>query len=368
MAPTEAPPLLAAIVVAAACALAALLSAAAALAASRRRGPEALLAQRLELLSRSVERLEDELRRELRDSRREGAEQVERIRRTVDEQLQGALERKLSESFGVVSARLEEVHRGLGEMQSLATGVGDLRRVLTNVKTRGGWGEVQLGALLSQLLAPGQYAANVRPKKGSNDVVEFALRLPGRDEAGGEVLLPIDAKFPVEDWLRLVEASERGDAAGVEAAAKDLDRRLREEARSIAEKYLDPPATTDFAILFLPTEGLYAEAVRRPGLAEELQGRWRVTVAGPSTLAALLTSLQMGFRTLAIERRSAEAWRVLGTVKAEMAQFGAVLERVRKKLQEASNVVEEADVRTRAVGKSLRDVEGTPLPGPPDRG
>ncbi len=285
---------------------------------------------------------------------------LDEMRRTVDEKLQGTLERRLGESFRLVSERLEAVQRGLGEMQALAAGVGDLRKVLTNVKVRGTWGEVQLGALLGQVLAPEQFLLNAAPRPGSAERVEFCVRLPGRDEGGAEVLLPIDAKFPLEDWQRLVEASERADAAGVEAAGKALEQRLLACARDIHDKYVCPPHTTDFGLLYLPTEGLYAEVVRRPGLLEALQRDWKVSVAGPTTLLALLTSLQMGFRTLAIQRRSAEVWQVLGAVKGEFATFGAVLEKVEKRLQEAQNQLHQVGVRRRAIERTLREVAAAP--------
>jgi len=285
---------------------------------------------------------------------------LEELRRTVDERLQGTLERRLGESFKLVSERLEAVQRGLGEMQALAAGVGDLKKVLANVKVRGTWGEVQLGALLAQVLSPEQYAVNVPTRPGSAERVEFCVRLPGRDEDGEEVLLPIDAKFPLEDWQRLVEASERADAPAVEAAGKALEQRLLGCARDIHDKYVCPPHTTDFGLLFLPTEGLYAEVVRRPGLLETLQRDWKVSVAGPTTLLALLTSLQMGFRTLAIQRRSAEVWQVLGAVKGEFANFGAILEKVEKKLQEAQNQIHQVGVRRRAIERTLREVEAPP--------
>lgn len=285
---------------------------------------------------------------------------LDEMRRTVDEKLQGTLERRLGESFRLVSERLEAVQRGLGEMQALASGVGDLKKVLSNVKVRGTWGEVQLGALLAQVLAPEQFLLNAAPRPGSAERVEFCVRLPGREEDGAEVLLPIDAKFPLEDWQRLVEASERGDAAGVEAAGKALEQRLLACARDVHDKYVCPPHTTDFGLLYLPTEGLYAEAVRRPGLLEALQRDWKVSVAGPTTLLALLTSLQMGFRTLAIQRRSAEVWQVLGAVKGEFATFGAVLEKVEKKLQEAQNQLHQVGVRRRAIERTLREVAAAP--------
>jgi DNA recombination protein RmuC len=284
---------------------------------------------------------------------------LEEMRKTVDEKLHATLEQRLGESFKLVSDRLEQVHRGLGEMQTLAAGVGDLKKVLTNVKTRGTWGEVQLAALLDQVLTAEQYASNVATRPGSNDRVEFAIRLPGR-EVGEPVWLPIDAKFPSEDYQRLVDAQERADVVGVEAAGKALETRLKDEARTIREKYIQPPHTTDFAILYLPTEGLYAEALRRPGLAEALQRDQRVSLAGPTTLAAMLNSLQMGFRTLAIEQRSSEVWAVLGAVKTEFGKFGEALAHTRKKLQEASNTIDKAEVRTRAVTRKLKEVEALP--------
>jgi DNA recombination protein RmuC len=284
---------------------------------------------------------------------------LEEMRKTVDEKLHATLEQRLGESFKLVSDRLEQVHRGLGEMQTLAAGVGDLKKVLTNVKTRGTWGEVQLAALLDQVLTAEQYAANVATRPGSNDRVEFAIRLPGR-EAGEPVWLPIDAKFPSEDYQRLVDAQERADVLGVEVAGKALETRLKDEAKTIREKYIQPPHTTDFAILYLPTEGLYAEALRRPGLAEALQRDQRVSLAGPTTLAAMLNSLQMGFRTLAIEQRSSEVWAVLGAVKTEFGKFGEALAHTRKKLQEASNTIDKAEVRTRVVTRKLTEVEAMP--------
>ncbi|MBH0239508.1 DNA recombination protein RmuC [Methylobrevis albus] len=307
------------------------------------------------------EALRQAVEAQLSGLRRENAEKLDQMRVTVDEKLQGTLEQRLGESFKLVGDRLEAVHRGLGEVQTLAAGVGDLKRVLTNVKTRGGWGEVQLGALLEQLLTPAQYIANASVAETGGERVEFAVRLPGGDD-GREVLLPIDAKFPVEDWERLQLAADAGDRDGVEAAAKALDQRLRQSARDIADKYVLPPRTTDFAILFLPTEGLFAEVIRRPGLTDELQRQFRVVVAGPTTLAALLSSLQMGFRTLAIQERSSEVWQILAGVKTEFGKFGPVLEKVKKKLQEASNTLDQADVRSRAIGRRLRDVETLPQP------
>ncbi|TXG88480.1 MAG: DNA recombination protein RmuC [Rhodocyclaceae bacterium] len=291
----------------------------------------------------------------------ENAAKLEEMRKTVDEKLHATLEQRLGESFKLVSERLEQVHRGLGEMQTLAAGVGDLKKVLTNVKTRGTWGEVQLANLLEQVLTAEQYAENVATRPKSADRVEFAIRLPGRED-GAPVWLPIDAKFPVEDYQKLVEAQERADVIAVEAAAKALETRLKDEARTIREKYIEPPYTTDFAILYLPTEGLYAEALRRPGLVEALQRDQRVSIAGPTTLAAMLNSLQMGFRTLAIEKRSSEVWAVLGAIKTEFGKFGEALAHTRKKLQEASNSIDKAEVRTRAVTRKLKDVEALPAP------
>ncbi|WP_028311319.1 DNA recombination protein RmuC [Derxia gummosa] len=281
------------------------------------------------------------------------------MRQTVDEKLHATLESRLGEAFRQVSERLERVHQGLGEMQTLAQGVGDLKRVLGNVKTRGNLGEVQLGALLEDLLAPEQFARNVSTKPGSRDMVEFALRLPGRGDA--PVWLPIDAKFPVEDYERLLAAQDAADPAAAEIAAKALENRLRLEARSIADKYLAPPATTDFAVLFLPTEGLYAECLRRPGLTDDLQRRHRITVAGPTTLAAMLNALQMGFRTLAIEKRSSEVWALLGTVKTEFGKFGDVLAKSKTQLQTVLNTMDAAEVRTRAIERNLRGVQAVPV-------
>ncbi len=281
---------------------------------------------------------------------------LEQMRQTVDERLQGTLEARLGESFRLVSERLEQVHKGLGEMQTLASSVGDLRKVFANVKTRGTWGEVQLGALLEQILTPEQYETNVSTT-GSPERVEFAIKLPGRDEDGLCVYLPIDAKFPLEDYQRLVEATERGDMDGIDAASRQLENTLKICARTISQKYVAPPATTDFGILFLSTESLYAEALRRPGLADTLQRDFRVVIAGPSTLAALLNSLQMGFRTLQIQRRSGEVWQILGSVKSEFIKYGDVLDKVKKKLTEASNTVDQAATRTRQIERKLRKVE-----------
>jgi DNA recombination protein RmuC len=290
----------------------------------------------------------------------DNAGKLEAMRRTVDEKLHATLEQRLGESFKLVSERLEQVHRGLGEMQALATGVGDLKRVLTNVKTRGSWGEVQLANLLEQLLTAEQYGCNVITHPGSNDRVEFAIRLPGKSE-DAPVWLPIDAKFPMEDYQRLLEAQDHGDPQAVEEAARAIETRLKAEARSIREKYVSPPHTTDFAILYLPIEGLYAEALRRPGLADVLQREWRVSLAGPTTLAAMLNSLQMGFRTLAIEQRSAEVWAILGAVKTEFGKFGEALAHTKKKLDEASSSIGKAETRTRVLSRRLKAVEALPV-------
>ena len=285
---------------------------------------------------------------------------LEQMRATVDEKLHATLEQRLGESFKQVADRLEQVHKGLGEMQTLARDVGSLNRVLTNVKTRGIFGEVQLGGLLEQVFTPEQYATNVATVPGSSERVEFAVRLPGQREDGQPLWLPIDAKFPREDYERLLDAHERADAPGMEVAAKAIETRLRLEARSIREKYIAPPHTTDFAILFVPTEGLYAEALRRPGLLEALQREHKVMLAGPTTLLATLTSLQMGFRTLALEKRSAEVWEVLGAVKTEFGKFGDVLARTRKKLEEATHTIDQAQTRTNVMTRRLKSVEALP--------
>jgi DNA recombination protein RmuC len=287
-------------------------------------------------------------------------QKLEQMRATVDEKLHATLEQRLGESFKQVADRLEQVHKGLGEMQTLARDVGSLSRVLNNVKTRGTLGEVQLAGLLEQVLTPEQYARNVETIPHSNQRVDFAIKLPGRRDDGAPMWLPIDCKFPREDYERLLEAQDQADREGVEAASKAIETRLRQEARSIREKYIATPHTTDFGILFVPTEGLYAEALRRPGLVESLQREHRITLAGPTTLLATLTSLQMGFRTLALEKRSAEVWEVLGAVKTEFAKFGDVLAKTKKKLDEATKTIDAAEVRTRAMARSLRGVEALP--------
>jgi DNA recombination protein RmuC len=308
-----------------------------------------------------MDKLRETLEERLRLIQEDSARKLEQMRATVDEKLHDTLEKRLGESFRLVSERLELVQRGLGEMQTLASGVGDLKKVLTNVKTRGTFGEIQLSSLLEQVLSPGQYEANVETRKGSGQRVEFALRLPGRDgTADGIVWLPLDAKFPQEDYLRLVEAQESGDALAAGEASRQLDKTVRLMAAQIRDKYMDPPHTTDFGVMFLPTEGLFAEVLRRPGLFDALQRDFKVMIAGPTTLAAMLNSLQMGFRTLAIEKRSAEVWNLLGAVRTEFSKFGHVLEKTSKKLQEAGNHIDQAAVRSRSIEKKLKGVQEMP--------
>ncbi len=320
--------------------------------------------RQIEVLTESNARRMAEVRMTLetriRDLQTDNGARLEEMRQTVDEKLHATLESRLTESFKQVSDRLERVHQGLGEMQQLALGVGDLKRVLTNVKTRGTWGEVQLEMLLEQVLTPDQYAKNVETVAGSNARVEFALKLPGQKDGGPPVWMPIDAKFPKEQYERLLEAAERADAEGVATAGRELERAVRGEAKTIAEKYVCPPQTTDFAILFLPTEGLYAEVMRRPGLADELQRVNRISIAGPSTLSALLNSLQMGFRTLALEKRSSEVWQVLGAVKTEFGKFGDVLSATRTTLERAAKNIENAEMRSRQMARKLKSVEALP--------
>ncbi len=286
---------------------------------------------------------------------------LEEMRKTVDEKLHDTLEKRLGESFKLVSERLEQVHKGLGEMQSLASGVGDLKKVLTNVKNRGMMGEIQLGAILEQMLTPEQYERNFKPFKRRDEVVEFAIRLPGRDEDQDCVYLPIDAKFPIEDYHRLVEAWDAGDPAAVESARKGLRARIQGCARDIRDKYINPPLTTDFALLFLPVEGLYAEVLRDPALFDQLRRQYQVVVVGPTTVSAILSSLQMGFRTLAIEKRTGEVWKILSAVKNEFGKFGLVLEKTQKKLQEASNTIETASHRSRQIQRKLNKVQSLPV-------
>ena len=298
---------------------------------------------------------------QLRQLREDNGRRLNQIRETVDEKLQGTLEKRLGQSFKQVSERLEQVYRGLGEMRSLATGVGDLKKVLTNVKTRGTWGEIRLGNILEQILTPDQYDTNVATRNNSSERVEFAIKLPGpHNDIARAVWLPIDSKFPQEDYQRLVDAQETADKASAEKWMKQLENRIKTEAKFIKEKYIAPPQTTDFGIMFLPVEGLYAEVLRRPGLCELLQREYRIVVTGPTTLAALLNSLQMGFRTLAIEKRSSEVWELLGVVKSEFGKFGDILAKTKKKLQEASHTIDKAEVRTRAITRKLQKVEEMP--------
>ena len=360
--------------------------------ARRGRRDDAKLIQRLELLERAQERGERLIREEMGRSREENANaaktqrgeltaslesvrgivdlrlkqlqedntgQLEKMRATVDEKLQGTLEKRLGESFKLVSERLEQVHQGLGAMRQLASDVGGLQRVLANVKTRGGWGEVQLGNLLEQVLTADQFSRNVQTRDESGERVDFAIKLPG-DENGAPVWLPIDSKFPTEDYQRLLAAQDKGDVDLIESAMKGLETQLRKSAKDICGKYINPPRTTDFALMFLPTEGLFAEAIRRVGLVEQVQRDCRVIFAGPTTLAALLNSLQMGFRTLAIQKRSSEVWNLLAGVKTEFGKFGEALSSVKDKLEQAARKMEDVDVRSRAISKKLRDVEGLP--------
>jgi len=360
--------------------------------ARRGRAGDVALAGKLELIERAQERSERMLREEMVRSREEGAnaaktqreeltkslegvrsivdlrlkqlqednsKQIDKMRATVDEKLQGTLEKRLGESFKLVSDRLEQVHQGLGAMRQLASDVGGLQRVLTNVKTRGGWSEWQLGVLLEEMLTPEQFAKNMKTRDDTDERVEFAIRLPG-DENGAPVWLPIDAKFPMEHYERLTAAQEIGDSTAVEAAMKILETQLKRCAKDICEKYINPPKTTDFALLFLPSEGLYAEAIRRVGLVQNVQRDCRVTFVGPTTLAALLNSLQMGFRTLAIQKRSSEVWNLLATVKTEFGKFGDALSAVKEKIDQASRKMEDVDVRSRVITKKLRDVEELP--------
>ena len=308
--------------------------------------------QRLDAIRQAVEQRLDALRAD-------NAQKLEQMRATVDEKLQTTLEQRLGASFKQVSDRLEQVHKGLGEMQTLAVGVGDLKRVLTNVKTRGTWGEVQLAALLGEVLTPAQFETNVETVPGSGKRVEFAIRLPGRDD-GKPCWLPVDAKFPLDDWQRLQDALERADIPAADAARKALAEFLRLQARTIRDSYLSPPHTTDFAILFVPTEGLYAEMMSRPGFAEQLQRDFRVTLTGPTNFLALLNSLQMGFRTLAIEQRSTEVWRTLSAIKTEFLKFGDILQKTKKKLDEASSTIDDAGRKSTTIVRKLRDVEALP--------
>ena len=318
------------------------------------------LSQLTQLNESKFEKLRETVERHLNQLRLDNQMKLEEMRKTVDEKLNDTLEKRLGESFRMVSEKLEQVHRGLGEMQTLAIGVGDLKKVLSNVKTRGIWGEIQLGNLLEQILTPEQYATNIATVPNSNERVEFALKLPGRDEKGTPVWMPIDAKFPQEDYQRLLIAQENAAVAEAEESAKALEVRIKAEAKDIHTKYISVPYTTDFGILFLPIEGLYAEVLRRPGLCEYIMTTYHVVVAGPTTLAALLNSLQMGFRTLAIEKRSSEVWSILSAVKTEFGKFGDLLDKTHKKLQEASNSIDTAARKTRTIERKLKNVQELP--------
>ncbi len=307
-----------------------------------------------------MERIRGVIERKLGDIQKDNGEKLEKMRQTVDEKLHSTLEKRLGESFELVSKRLELVQRGLGEMQVLATGVGDLKKVLQNVKTRGTWGEVQLENLLEQFMTPEQFEKNIATKKNSNDRVEFAIKIPAKDEKIGNIFLPIDAKFPLEDYQRLIIAEEEGNIELIEKSKKTLIARIKAEAKTIKEKYVDPPFTTDFGILFLPIEGLYAEILRQPGLMDFLQREYRIIVAGPTTISAILNSLQMGFKTLAIEKRSSDVWVLLGSIKKEFSTFGDLLEKTQKKLQETSNVIEKASSKSRTIERKLKKVEQLP--------
>ena len=328
------------------------------MARGREEGANAAKAQREEL-TKSLESVRSVVDLRLKQLQEDNSKQIDKMRATVDEKLQGTLEKRLGESFKLVSDRLEQVHIGLGAMQQLASDVGGLQKVLTNVRARGGWGEVQLGALLEQVLTPEQFARNVKTREESNENVEFAIKLPG-EENGMPVWLPIDAKFPTEDYHRLLGAQEKGDLVAIDEAMKSLETQLKKCAKDICQKYINPPKTTDFALMFLPTEGLYAEAIRRVGLAEQVQRDCRVVFAGPTTLVALLNSLQMGFRTLAIQKRSSEVWNLLAGVKTEFGKFGETLSAVKEKIDQASRKMEDVDVRSRAITRKLRDVEELP--------
>src|SRR6266568_4874416 len=325
----------------------------------REESANASKAQREEL-SKSLEGVRSIVDLRLMQLQEDNSKQIDKMRATVDEKLQGTLEKRLGESFKLVSDRLEQVHQGLGAMQQLASDVGGLQRVLTNVKTRGGWSEWQLGDLLEDMLPADRLAKNMKTRDDTDDRVEFAIKFPGKDDNEVPVWLPIDAKFPMEHYERLAEAQEKADIAGVETATKVLETQLKRCAKDICEKYINPPKTTNFALLFLPSEGLYAEAIRRVGLVQNVQRDCRVTFVGPTTLAALLNSLQMGFRTLAIQKRSSEVWNLLAAVKTEFGKFGEALSAVKEKIDQASRKIEDVDVRSRAITKKLRDVEELP--------
>lgn len=322
------------------------------------------LTKMIQLNEQKLEHVRETVETRLRHLQADNETKLEQMRATVDEKLHATLEKRLGESFKLVSDRLETVHQGLGEMRNLASGVSDLKKVLTNVKTRGTWGEVQLAALLSQMLTPDQYAANVATKQGSLDRVEFVIKLPGKDSQNSVVYIPIDAKFPQEDYHRLLEASEAADPQALEQALKGLENRIKLEGKTIRDKYLDPPHTTDFAIMYLPTEGLYAEVIRNTALCEYLQRECRVVITGPTTLTAILNALQMGFRTLAIEKRSSEVWQILASVKTEFGKFGDLLEKTKKKLDEASNTIDDAARKSRTIERKLSGVQEPQLADP----
>ncbi|MDO6354848.1 DNA recombination protein RmuC [Caloramator sp. CAR-1] len=323
-----------------------------------------VLKQLLELLktnSEGLERIRQSVENKLQQIQEDNNKKLEEMRATVDEKLHNTLERRLGESFKNISERLEALYKQLGEMQSLNSGINDLKRALTNVKTRGIWGEIQLANIIEEIFTRDQYDVNVATKKGSRDVVEFAIKLPSKDDTKKYIYLPIDAKFPQEDYQRLLDAQDLGDKEAVDAARKQLEARIKGEAKSIFEKYIDPPNTTDFAIMFLPTESLFAEVVRNTGLIETLQREYKVIITGPTTITALLNSLQMGFRTLAIEKRSSEVWQILGAIKTEFGKFAEILEKTQKKLQEASNSIENATKKTRTIERKLKKVEELPI-------
>lgn len=320
------------------------------------------LGEVIEKNDQKMEKVRETIEKRLENIQKDNSEKLEKMRETVDEKLHATLEKRLGESFKMVSERLDLVHKGLGEMQTLATGVGDLKKVLQNVKTRGTWGEVQLSNLLDQFMTAEQYEKNVATKKGSNDRVEFAIKFPAKDEKIKNIWLPIDAKFPLEDFQGLIDAEEKGDVVLIDKLSKALEMRIKSEAKDIKEKYLDPPYTTDFGILFLPIESLYAEVLRRPGLADYLQQNCKVIITGPTTIAAILNSLQMGFRTLAIEKRSSDVWAILGAVKSEFTKFGDILDKTQKKLQEASNTIENASKKSRTIERKLNKVQELPAP------
>lgn len=321
---------------------------------------QARLSELTSATEKKIETLRQVMDDKLKQIQEDNARQLDRMRQTVDEKLHNTLETRLGEAFKLVSERLEQVQKGLGEMQTLATGVGDLKKVLLNVKTKGVLGEYQLGAILEQILTPAQYEQNIKTKNGSNDLVEYAVKIPSKEDSAKNIWLPIDAKFPSEDYTRLMSAYEAGDTAEIEAATKSLKTKIEKFAKDINTKYIDPPHTTDFAIMFLPFEGLFAEVLRIPGLFESMQRDLKITITGPTTISAFLSSLQMGFRTLAIQKRSGEVWKVLGEVKTAFGKFGDTLDAVRKKLEQAASTVDDAQKKTRTLSSKLRSVESLP--------